>query len=166
MVRCLGAFLLNGGSSFFSDVCDCQGDELYAADDDGQQQGINDQQDQACCVEYTGYKCVFCHAFCPPFPHNMVFPSAGIVPCVLQILFLCNTGTFLDHRVPCPRKCRLLFLMLCHYFRKFGGFFPSTEVTFAVESLHFCNESFPNQSIFRIISRILRAQIRISSFVI
>ena len=70
MVRCLGAFLLNGGSSFFSDVCDCQGDELYAADDDGQQQGINDQQDQACCVEYTGYKCVFCHAFCPPFPHN------------------------------------------------------------------------------------------------
>ena len=83
MVRCLGAFLLNGGSSFFSDVCDCQSDELYAADDDGQKQGVDDQQDQACCVEYTGYKCVFCHAFCPPFPHNMVFPSAGIVPCVL-----------------------------------------------------------------------------------
>lgn len=96
MVRCLGAFLLNGGSSFFSDVCDCQSHELYAADDDCQQQGVDDQQNQAYCVEYTGYKCVFCHAFCPPFPHNMVFPSAGIVPCVLQILFLCSTGTFVD----------------------------------------------------------------------
>ena len=82
-MRCRSVFWLDGGGSFFSDVCDCQSDELYAADDDGQKQGVDDQQDQACCIEYTGYKWVFFHTFCPPFPHNMVFPSAGIVPCVL-----------------------------------------------------------------------------------
>lgn len=164
MVRCRSIFLLDGGGSFFSDVCDCQGDKLYAADDDGQQQGIDDQQDQPYCVEYTGYKCVFCHVFWPPFPHNMVFLSSELCNSSDRYSFFAEPALSWA-RGPCPRKCRL-FLKFCYYFRKFGGFFPSTEVTFALQSLHFCNGSSLNQSIFRIISRILRAQSRISSFVI
>lgn len=164
-MRCRSVFWLDGGGSFFSDVCDCQSDELYAADDDGQKQGVDDQQDQACCVEYTGYKCVFCHAF---VLHFLIIwyshlPELFLVfcrYCFFAVPALSWIRGSLSSKVPAA------FLMLCYYFRKFGGFFPSTEVTFAVESLHFCNESFPNQSIFRIISRILRAQIRISSFVI
>ena len=114
MVRCRSIFLLDGGGSFFSDVCDCQGDKLYAADDDGQQQGIDDQQDQPYCVEYTGYKCVFCHVFWPPFPHNMVFLSSGIVQQFRQIFFLCRTGTFvgqeaLSSKVPAVFEVLLLF---------------------------------------------------------